>query len=178
MYWFTSDEHYFHENILKFCSRPFKNLEEMQHELIKRHNEVVKDDDITIHAGDFLWKHNKVTADRIIQQLNGRHIFLRGSHDKWLKDDPSINDIWQQKLDDIYVVVCHYQMFNWPRSHYGSWQLFGHSHFHNKYIGKQHNICVDMNNFYPVSLVQIKEIMKTRNDNSNLIKKRNIGAVS
>ncbi len=36
--------------------------------------------------------------------------------------------------------------------------------------GKQYDVGVDCNNFYPVSFVQIVEIMKTKEDNFNFIK--------
>jgi calcineurin-like phosphoesterase family protein len=37
----------------------------------------------------------------------------------------------------------------WPRSHHNSWQLYGHSHGKLLPIGKQWDIGVDNNDFYP-----------------------------
>ena len=53
MYFFTADEHYGHTNIIKYCRRPFSTVQDMDRELVRRHNEVVKDSDTVIHAGDF-----------------------------------------------------------------------------------------------------------------------------
>ena len=53
MHFFTADEHYNHENIIFYCSRPFESVKEMNEELIKRHNLVVHDGDTVIHVGDF-----------------------------------------------------------------------------------------------------------------------------
>lgn len=39
--WFTSDWHIGHKNILRFCDRPFKDLEAMQETLVRNFNEVV-----------------------------------------------------------------------------------------------------------------------------------------
>ena len=167
MYFFTSDEHYQHANIIKYCNRPFENISEMDKEIIRRHNEVVKDNDIVVHAGDFMMG-NKAFAAKYINQLNGKHIFIKGSHDKWLV---GANQIWETSIEKTHIVVCHYSMRVWPKSHFGSWQLYGHNHGGLEPIGKQWDIGVDNNNFYPISFEQLKEIMKSRPDNFNLIKK-------
>ena len=39
--WFTADEHYGHENIIRHCNRPFADAAEMERELVRRHNALV-----------------------------------------------------------------------------------------------------------------------------------------
>lgn len=155
MYYFTADEHYFHKNVIRYCNRPFRGLEEMHSEIINRHNEIVGNKDIVVHLGDFSFG-GKDKAGQIIAQLNGHHIFIEGSHDKWLK---GANQIWAKKIDDMYVVCCHYPMLSWSRSHYGSIQLFGHHHGNIKPMPRQMDVGVDTNNFYPYSFDDIKEML-------------------
>ncbi|NOZ20012.1 MAG: metallophosphoesterase [Planctomycetes bacterium] len=166
MLFFTADEHYGHAHIIHLCGRPFRTVEEMDEELIRRHNAVVKDSDLVVHVGDFTLK-NKSRAKSYISRLKGEHVFLRGSHDRWLKE---AHEIWEKEIAGEYVVVCHYAMRVWPRSHYNSWQLYGHSHGRLDPIGKQWDIGVDNNDYYPVSFERIKDIMAERPDNPNLIK--------
>ena len=83
-FFFTADEHYGHTNIINYCDRPFSSVEEMDAEIIKRQNELVGPQDVVIHAGDFTLS-NKPFAENYIKRLNGTHIFLKGSHDYWLK---------------------------------------------------------------------------------------------
>jgi calcineurin-like phosphoesterase family protein len=52
--WFTSDTHFGHNNILKFCKRPWNTVEEMDEALINNWNAVVGTNDIVFHLGDFL----------------------------------------------------------------------------------------------------------------------------
>lgn len=171
-YWFTADEHLGHANIIKYCDRPFKSVEEMDNEIIKRHNEVVGDKDIVIHIGDFTLKHD---AEKYIRRLKGWQVFIRGSHDYWLNEisnkvyEPC--EIWEKEIEGDYIVACHYAMRVWPRSHYNSWQLYGHSHGKLQGVGKQMDVGVDTNNFYPYSLEEIKKIMSKKENNFNYIKK-------
>lgn len=164
MFWFTSDEHYGHENVIGFQDRPFGSIEEMDKGLIKNFNSLVEPQDVTIHAGDFCWLNNKEKVQsQYISKLNGTHILLVGSHDHWQSN--SAKYIWRKRIDGQLVVVCHYCMRTWESSHYGAWQLFGHSHGRLVTQSKQHDIGVDNNNYYPVSFDQIKEIMETKPDN-------------
>ena len=39
--WFTSDLHIGHANIIRFCNRPYADVNEMNADLIRRYNEVV-----------------------------------------------------------------------------------------------------------------------------------------
>lgn len=166
MYYFTADEHYGHRNIIRYCRRPFASVEEMDRELIRRHNEVVGEEDVVIHAGDFVVR-SKRSAHSYIGELRGQHVFLRGSHDRWL--DENAHEIWEETIDGQVLVVCHYAMRVWPRSHYNSWQLYGHSHGRLEPTGKQWDVGVDNNDFYPLSFERIREIMRDRPDNPNLI---------
>jgi len=159
MYFFTSDEHFFHMNIIKYCSRPFGSIGEMHDTIINNHNEVVGKKDIVIHAGDFSWNKNKTIE--IIKRLNGQHIFLQGSHDKWTKD--KLLQIWEKTIDGQHIVVSHYAMRVWPKSHYGSWQLYGHSHGKLPALNNQLDIGVDTNDFYPYSFENIKSIFSYLN---------------
>lgn len=163
MFFFTSDEHYGHYNVIKYCNRPFSSTIEMDEELIRRHNEKVKSTDIVIHAGDFSLSKTEFVNRHYVSKLNGTHVFLRGSHDKWL--DKKAPYIFEKMIDKQYVVVCHYAMRVWPRRHYGSWMLYGHSHGNLLPVGKQHDIGVDNNNFYPLSFDEIRVIMDSKHEN-------------
>ena len=56
-------------------------------------------------------------------------------------------------------------MRTWSRSHYNVPQVHGHSHGKLPSIGKQMDIGVDTNDFFPYSLKQIIKIMKTKENN-------------
>jgi calcineurin-like phosphoesterase family protein len=167
MWYFTADEHYGHTNAIKYCNRPFETREEMDTELISRHNEVVRAGDTVVHAGDFTLA-NAERAETYIRQLNGSHVFVHGSHDRWLKNG---HWIWAKTIEKQHLVVCHYAMHVWPRSHYNSWHVFGHSHGGLDLPGKRWDVGVDNNDYRPVSFKQLKAIMDARADNPNLVKK-------
>lgn len=76
---FTSDEHYGHKNIITHCSRPYGNVDEMNSDIIARHNAVVKPGDWVYHIGDF--SMNEKYVPEILKALNGDHCLIPGNHD-------------------------------------------------------------------------------------------------
>ena len=170
--YFTSDEHYSHRKVCQYNNRPFTSVEEMNEQLVTNHNSVVTERDLTIHAGDFTFEKGIDKVEQLISSLNGTHIFLKGSHDYWQKGINKkygifFNQRIEIKKDGCYIVVDHYAMARWPRSHYGSYLAFGHSHGHYINQGKSWDVGVDNNNYFPVSLQKFKEIMNGLPENEN-----------
>lgn len=78
--WITSDTHFNHANIINYCARPFKDVEEMNSTIINRWNNVVGKEDIVWHLGDFaLGGAEEVSKFR--EKLNGKIYLIRGNHD-------------------------------------------------------------------------------------------------
>lgn len=88
--WFSADYHLNHANIIRYCKRPFKNVEEMNKSIIKNHNARVKEGDMFFHIGDFCFRNSPGgkageggvhKAEHFLGQLNGIKIMLKGNHD-------------------------------------------------------------------------------------------------
>lgn len=77
----TADWHCGHSNILKFCDRPFRDLEHMHEVLINNFNSTVPHDGITYFVGDHGMCDFQLLSS-IILQLNGTKILILGNHDK------------------------------------------------------------------------------------------------
>jgi calcineurin-like phosphoesterase family protein len=144
-------------------------VEEMDKILIDNHNEIVTSKDTIIHAGDFTLK-KKQEAQNYVKRLNGNHIFLSGSHDYWLGKRYPVQ-ILERTVEKQQIIVCHYCLRTWARSHYNSWHIYGHSHGTLEPIGKSWDVGVDNNDFYPIEFNELKKIMDSRPDNPNLIRK-------
>lgn len=165
--WFTSDEHYDHESIIKFCERPFSNTREMTEELIKRNNEVVKAGDRVYHLGDMFWRTNTLKdALSIRYRLTGQHFYIYGNHDEVFHKHQVLRDsfIWCKdtfnlKVDGIpNIWLSHYAHEDWNGSHRGAYHLFGHVHGQKPNpVGLKLDVGVDCWNYYPVSLETISE---------------------
>lgn len=72
----TSDTHFGHENIVRYCDRPFKNAVHMDEVMIRKWNEQVAPDQWVIHGGDFSFE-----PERFLPRLNGKIILVMGNHD-------------------------------------------------------------------------------------------------
>jgi len=159
-YFFTADTEFNHKNIIEYCNRPFKSVNHMNESIVANWNSVVDKNDIVFHLGDV-----GRDCDELVSRLNGNIIFVKGGHDHKL-DAPLMKEIYIDGLKDEYgnkrlIVLCHYSMRSWNKSHYGSWHLFGHHHGRLDSYGLSFDCGMDTNNFYPYSLEQIESKMKT-----------------
>lgn len=127
---FTADTHFYHKRIVKYQPNRGKHLDEMHAKLISTWNTTVGPEDDIWVLGDFLLS-NKDQHLNIFYALNGRKHLIRGNHDhrKVLKLDwESIDHYREITIDGQMIVMSHYPFLVWNKSHYGSWQLHGHSH--------------------------------------------------
>ncbi|MFW6219830.1 MAG: metallophosphoesterase family protein [bacterium] len=170
MIYFTSDTHLNHKNIIKYCNRPFKNINEMNETIVENWNNTVHPTDTIYHLGDFSFGES---IREFTERLNGKIILIKGNHDhfniKKMNMFYRVYDMLEIKIDSISITLCHYAMRVWNKSHFNSWNLYGHSHSMLKPIGKQYDVGVDNNNFTPISFDQIKTIMKDKPNNFNYI---------
>ena len=88
-YFYASDYHLGHFNIIRYTDRPFKSLEQMNKTIIRNHNERIKKEDILFHIGDFCFKNTSNKGEGIRKksveweaQLNGKIIHIMGNHDR------------------------------------------------------------------------------------------------
>jgi calcineurin-like phosphoesterase family protein len=144
MWYFSGDQHWDHNNILKYepnRAKFWNTVEEMNQGLINNWNSVVKGSDVVVFAGDLTLHYDaELVRYRFIQYLNGNKIFVKGNHDYWLKDG---KHIYHHKVEGQFVAVSHYPMRSWNRSNHGSWNLHGHTHSHLTPFKNQLDVGVD-----------------------------------
>lgn len=152
MNWITSDLHFNHCNILKFCkaTRPFQTVEEMNNHLINEWNAKVSEMDTIYHLGDFIFqRQNKVKSEAIdiLSQLEGKKVFILGNHDiknkGVLEQFGEVYNYLELKYNKHFIVMCHYPLACWNKARYNSLHMFGHCHNTFKGIGKSLDVGYD-----------------------------------
>lgn len=176
---FTSDTHFGHQNILKFCKRPWDTVEEMNEALIANWNAVVKEDDIVFHLGDFAFGGSALWNE-VLSKLKGHIHLIIGNHDEHNLRQGFMNKFesvsYQKKIliEGRQIYLNHYPFLCYGGSYRSPenavWQLFGHVHSGPNSTGKdterlvnlfpyQYDVGVDNNNYAPISWEQVKEII-------------------
>lgn len=176
MDWFTADTHFGHRNIITHCNRPFADECEMDEQLLDNINLLVAPSDTLYHLGDFARYHRTFAAYR--DRIRCRNIVLvLGNHDPQTRSGQPKNrflDMFSRVYLSLQIaplvggarqpmVLSHYAMRTWNRSHRGSWNLFGHSHGMLPDNGsKSFDVGVDAHNYRPISMVGVAETMSAR----------------
>ena len=170
---FTSDLHFNHANVIKYCRRPFANVDEMNAALVKNWNRHVNPQDTVYVIGDFALCRAEL-ARGFAQRLNGTKHLIAGNHDhsnrkKYAEgqtqgDFQSVTDIKEIAVGQQRIVMCHYPMMTWNKSGHGAWMLHGHCHGNLKVDiqSLRLDVGVDCFNFTPVSFVDVQYIMSKR----------------
>lgn len=185
-HWFTSDTHFGHTNIIKYCNRPFKDAQEMDEILIQRWNEVVKPSDHLYHLGDVTMGWGKSgEVERlasILSRLNGKKRLILGNHDQF-----EVLDYVAAGFEKVKAVHRFANMwFTHIPIHPSSMSrclanIHGHTHEQPNYPpikravydevwdGKEPvreglspyiNICVEHTNYRPISLEEIQVLVR------------------
>lgn len=188
--WFTSDTHFGHANIIKYCSRPFiqdgdlnyrddwrttqianARANEMDEVLIKNWNSKIGLKDTVYHLGDFAFCEAWLIS-KYLDRLHFKNMyFLWGNHDRSMetyfkkgKYGPAfkiIGDLAEIKVNGQNIVLCHYAMRVWNKSHHGSWHLYGHSHgtLPDDPNALSMDVGVDTNSYFPYSFEDVAQRM-------------------
>lgn len=142
----------------------------MDEDLIAKWNAKVSKSDTVFHLGDFGFATEQY-LEGVIKRLNGNKNLILGNHDKTIRKSrtlqglfTSVRDFSEIDLNRQKIVICHYPLMAWNKSHYGSWQLHGHCHgsLPVDLTQKRIDVGVDCFNYTPVSFDEIKVIMDPR----------------
>lgn len=162
--YFTSDTHFGHANIIRYCKRPFSDVTDMDETMIRNWNAVVAADDLVYHLGDFC-SFRDGRAEALFWRLNGRKVLIEGNHD--VENDTVLNLPWELRckylevtVDHTKLVLFHYPMQSWHHIGKNVLHLFGHMHGRLTGTKQSTDVGVDCFDFKPVNVSSIIRKMK------------------
>jgi calcineurin-like phosphoesterase family protein len=153
----TSDTHFFHKNIISYCNRPFKSVEEMNYVMIDNWNKTVSPEDEIWHLGDVcLLDEDKIS--KFIARLNGHKKLIMGNHDEKYSPkqwrDMGFEEVYPYPI--IYkkfYIFSHEPVFLNEKIPYAN--VHGHLH-QNKMAGHCYiSVCVENTNYTPINIESI-----------------------
>lgn len=172
--WFTSDQHYGHSNILKFTDntgnkvRTFDSVDQMNQEMIDKHNEVVKDNDLIYFLGDV--SLHRATYHQILPKLKGTKRLILGNHDcfkiseysQYFQDISAVKRFREYSKHFIcsHYPIHEYCLFKASEDAYDVYNVHGHIHTMNINDKRYINICVEQTNYRPLHIDELLELMK------------------
>lgn len=172
--WVTSDWHFCHEREFLFGPRGFKSADEANEEVIRRHNEVVGENDIVYFLGDAMLNDNEKGIE-CIKRLKGRIVMLRGNHDtdarmKLYKECPNVveAEAWSKmiKYKGHQFYLSHFPTITANLDDAGKSlkqiiiNLYGHTHQQGNFYQDRpymYHAGMDSHDCYPVCIDTILE---------------------
>ena len=190
--WITSDTHYSHKNICRGVTnwrtpdgsipekqtRPFETIDKMNAAIVNNINELVGQDDVLIHLGDWSFGGFE-NIEEFYHRLVCKNIHLiLGNHDHHI--DRNRGDIrklflsvsWfdQFEYQGETIEMCHYPISSWNGLRKGRIHLHGHCHLpFDKKISNGRRMDVGMDGNLEFAPYDLKELIKA-------LKKHQIGS--
>ena len=161
MKFFTADPHLGHEGIIESCRRPFKNAKIMANAIIKNINFSCNEDDELYILGDL----SMVTAqhagrlEQWIKKIKPRIHLITGNHD--IRNPILLNELGIQSIHYPYLEVEEFICVHDPSlSCIDRSRKFLCGHVHDLFVQVQNafNVGVDVHNFLPLSITQVREM--------------------
>ena len=161
----VSDLHFDHENIIRFCNRPFRSAREMNRVLVDNWNGAVGNGDVVYYLGDLTYGRGRRSIDFWLSKLNGEIRFIRGNHDT---DIITKAEVVKNRLPIRYRGHNFLLMHDPYRPpHYNGWIIHGDKHNNNpkKYphINNKNrtiNVCAEFTGYAPMNLDEIVSKIK------------------
>jgi calcineurin-like phosphoesterase family protein len=190
---FTSDTHYGHTNICRATTkwtgadnvtRNFKSLEHMNDAIADNINEIVNENDILIHLGDFSFGgFDNISEFRNRIVCKNIHLVL-GNHDHHIeRNKENIQDLFASvnhyinldirrpssirkgEMDKFKFVLMHFPIASWDGMNDGVMHLHGHVHLpkHQRIAGgRAMDVGVDGNDMYPLGMFEVLNLLKNQ----------------
>ncbi len=163
MIYFTADLHFDHDNIIRYCDRPFNSRNHMNAALISKWNSIVTPEDKVFVLGDYSLTDNKQQIKKWTSKLNGEKHLILGNHDMLKAFDyvdcgfSSVHTALQLE-DNIFLAHDPAIKTALPKD---SWLLHGHIHnlWKENINKKLINVGVDVWDYKPVSIETLKKLM-------------------
>lgn len=154
---FIADLHFGHANILQYCQRPFKDVDEMHNALITNWNRVVGPLDKVYVLGDAVIPRR---ALKFYAELNGKKRLIRGNHDIFKDKDytPYFERMHAYRVFPDFI-CSHIPLHPASVVRYG---VNVHGHLHGNTLNDPRYVCVSVEqphmNFTPIELEDLRKL--------------------
>lgn len=164
--WVISDTHFYHENIIQYSSRPFRNAREMNEALRENWNSVIKPGDRVYHLGDvYMGAERSEDVRAFLSSLNGKKNLILGNHDDG--KDPILNSVFRKivmwrMMPEFGLLLTHVPVHpnSLIRPRKNNAKLFnvhGHTHTEPDEGPDYRNVSVERTNYRPVNIDTLRQ---------------------
>jgi calcineurin-like phosphoesterase family protein len=183
-YWFISDIHADHTNVIRLSNRPFKNINEMVDTVVTNINKVVQPNDVLIFVGDICLGKKEAWISFLSRITNKNWVLVRGNHDSWqaipkelfmlvveqftirlfgkifiVSHYPYRCSVWRAFIKRLHPAVLSPKR---PKDN-GLWLLHGHDHRLTRFVDyhpRMLSVGCDANNFKPISGEEVVRLVQ------------------